>query len=630
MSLRLITPTNTEDRTRLVVDYLTSERASVGGEVRNDKELALTIEPVKVNPAGSETLYSPDHLATDSYQVAIGFPDLPPTAGTFSLTAGATTTNLTALAYNISAASLTTPLSAAFVAEGKQAGTATEVATGRFTFIGNANGAIPADFLSGLGTNLFPLSTVFIEEEDLGAAGRPYRLLIIIRQSPMCAASPSTQLPATGVDIEDVQAQSATANRIQRIFFDQAETYAGHFSITISVFGQLVSVTAKPTMSAEELGNLLNKHPLVNFNRPDLADNVSIERLTGIDGSVSFVIAWIGNQSPQAILTSSVADPSVITTAGDHGFVTGQGVTIAGHSGSTPSINSAFTLTEGDAANQFTVDENVTVAGTGGTVRPTSAPGLTVADVDLIAPQGVSGTINLNTIALNKYSWTVATQTFEVLIAVKRTRVSGEKKTIFGSATLIIDKDLFDPTTMIQTEFGDYYTSAEVDGLLATLTDEITDDISDAISAITPHIAKCKLTAEDRTNDDIQSADADLFFPIAAGETWVFEFHLHMQSASITPGWQGGLDLPTSPTDAFWYLDWYDEDTDTWHYSDQISGEDISRVIAFPVSARVIIRGSIINGANAGNVSLSWSQAVSNASPTLVDQGSYMIATKPI
>lgn len=67
-----------------------------------------------------------------------------------------------------------------------------------------------------------------------------------------------------------------------------------------------------------------------------------------------------------AIVSSSVANPTVITTTTAHGLVTGQQVAIAGHSGSTPSINATHTVTV-TGASTFTIPVNVTVGGTGGT-----------------------------------------------------------------------------------------------------------------------------------------------------------------------------------------------------------------------------------------------------------------------
>lgn len=71
------------------------------------------------------------------------------------------------------------------------------------------------------------------------------------------------------------------------------------------------------------------------------------------------------------ISASSVANPTHITTATPHGLVTGDTVEIASHSGSTPSINGIKVVTVLDATH-FTIAVNVTVGGTGGTMRRTN------------------------------------------------------------------------------------------------------------------------------------------------------------------------------------------------------------------------------------------------------------------
>ena len=73
--------------------------------------------------------------------------------------------------------------------------------------------------------------------------------------------------------------------------------------------------------------------------------------------------------SAKTITTSSVADPTVITTSASHALSVGSVVVIAGHSGSTPDINKAHVVTSVPSATTFTIPVSVTVGGTGGTVQ---------------------------------------------------------------------------------------------------------------------------------------------------------------------------------------------------------------------------------------------------------------------
>lgn len=100
--------------------------------------------------------------------------------------------------------------------------------------------------------------------------------------------------------------------------------------------------------------------------------------VSGGTGSVRLVD--LGAVATVAITSSSVANPSVITTGAAHGYETGDVVTIAGHSGSTPDINGSHTVTVIDPTS-FSIPVNVTTGGTGGTVIRTS--GRAVADSEL-------------------------------------------------------------------------------------------------------------------------------------------------------------------------------------------------------------------------------------------------------
>lgn len=86
------------------------------------------------------------------------------------------------------------------------------------------------------------------------------------------------------------------------------------------------------------------------------------------------------------ITSSSVANPTVITTAAPHGRVSGDTVTVAGHTGSTPAITGSYKVTVIDATH-FSIPVTVTVGGTGGTA---TAEYVTVAEITNVDPGGKS------------------------------------------------------------------------------------------------------------------------------------------------------------------------------------------------------------------------------------------------
>lgn len=81
----------------------------------------------------------------------------------------------------------------------------------------------------------------------------------------------------------------------------------------------------------------------------------------------------VGNTASSVITSSSVANPTVITSPA-HGLTTGDVITIVGHTGSTPDINGSRTVTV-TGVNTFTIPLTVTVAGTGGTAERTAGFG---------------------------------------------------------------------------------------------------------------------------------------------------------------------------------------------------------------------------------------------------------------
>lgn len=83
--------------------------------------------------------------------------------------------------------------------------------------------------------------------------------------------------------------------------------------------------------------------------------------------------------------SSSIANPTVLTTATAHPLVSGDTVAIADHAGSTPALNGSHVATV-ISPTQLSVPLAVTVAGAGGTVtRTIAAEPLTLAEAKLWA-----------------------------------------------------------------------------------------------------------------------------------------------------------------------------------------------------------------------------------------------------
>lgn len=128
--------------------------------------------------------------------------------------------------------------------------------------------------------------------------------------------------------------------------------------------------------------------------------------------SISKSLTIKGTYTSGAITSSSVANPTVITTSAAHGLTTGDDVVIVAHTGSVCSGN-AEPCVWGEAEvtvtsdTTFTIDRNVTTGGTGGiwikheTVISASDDGLlwqfTAADVRIVGFKFIRGNITAAT-----------------------------------------------------------------------------------------------------------------------------------------------------------------------------------------------------------------------------------------
>lgn len=454
---RFIVATDDPARSALYASYSSTLKLNLTGDVRNDRTIGFTIEPVISAAPGSGTLFVADFENTDTFQVAVGLPDQAPTAGTFKLTVATSTTGLTALAFDITAANLQTPISTAMVAGGYSACTVTSLGNGTFRIRANSVGAIPAGKIVSDATNLVPLCGVIVSEVSLGSASTYYIYVLSIRQEPLALAAPATLLAGTSVSNAVTQAMSATLDAINTVSFT-IDPVGGTFNVSAYALG--ITRTCGPisgTATAAEFLALLENHP-------QLVNNVSVTK----NGS-SFIVQFIAAAGPKRITGSTLANPSVITTNEPHGYITGQTVTHSG-TNSTPVTDGAQVVTV-TGANTYTVPVNVTVAGTTGTSRDSTAPLLSVADIDLIAPKGVSGTINFNTENLVEYMAAQTAYSVDLQFSITRTRASGEYRNIYGPVTIQVAKDIVDPTSMVPSPLPSYYTSAQSDaryGQLAT------------------------------------------------------------------------------------------------------------------------------------------------------------------
>lgn len=318
MSARLdfIIDSNSPRQDQLISSYTAPGTSIIVDLVRNDKQIAYSVQPVTVNPPGSDTLYTADYETTDTFKVALGDIDEPPEGGVFSVLVGAQPDS--AIPYNISAASLTTLFNSNLTVEGKPLCLVTLIEDGVYEIDAVSNGAIPTGFFAVTQDALLqPDCNANFVEQRLGSGSTRYQLFLVMKQAPVAYNEPTTALDAADVTISLVQAGSATANKIQKISFPTTQTYGGTFSIS----GTANSVDAsagvgKPLMSATQLAEVLTTHPEIHFNNPDatILDNITVTK-TGSDFIVEF-INDLGNDDSNEL---SVANIDLVAPLGRAG-----------------------------------------------------------------------------------------------------------------------------------------------------------------------------------------------------------------------------------------------------------------------------------------------------------------------
>lgn len=144
-----------------------------------------------------------------------------------------------------------------------------------------------------------------------------------------------------------------------------------------SLADSYLSLAAARALAEQDLGPAASRW--LEATVPDLKREAALRRATreidaylrdsGVRLSTTQALLYpraVDTLTSLTIVSSSVADPTVVRTLLPHGLSSGDTVTIAGHV-STPTINGAHVVTV-TGEDTFTIPVAVTVAGTGGTV----------------------------------------------------------------------------------------------------------------------------------------------------------------------------------------------------------------------------------------------------------------------
>jgi len=139
--------------------------------------------------------------------------------------------------------------------------------------------------------------------------------------------------------------------------------------------------------------------------------NVWVTGIPNIKAVVKGKKVWDTRVATVAITSSSVANPTVITTGAVHSLSVGDQVYITGHSGSVPTIDGEYEVITVPTTTTFTIRVNVTTGGTGGTMSKMAwTPNASLVALDyLTGPFGIIAP----SASVDTTSWTAAANVSE-------------------------------------------------------------------------------------------------------------------------------------------------------------------------------------------------------------------------
>lgn len=149
--------------------------------------------------------------------------------------------------------------------------------------------------------------------------------------------------------------------------------------------------------------------------------------------------------------------------------------------------------------------------------------------------------------------------------------------------------------------------------------------LRDNLNAIGEHRYVRKPANEPVVNSVIFQDDDDLKFAIGANEQWIFDC-VAIVSGSSAADIQVGWNAPTGALERVSIHPAWDAG-DAFTIPAVIEATGDARTLGIVAGMRaVLLKGLVVNGGTAGNTGLQWAQATSNATATVVQAESHLIA----
>lgn len=171
-----------------------------------------------------------------------------------------------------------------------------------------------------------------------------------------------------------------------------------------------------------------------------------------------------------------------------------------------------------------------------------------------------------------------------------------------------------------------------IDGSAVTTSLDYRVDALESAGSGTTHVFVRKTADESDTAGTLQNDD-HLFIPLAASEVWVFECVLFVSTGAEAADIRSAFTVPTGATLRWGIVAAESGATNpvgaaATFQSINVSGTAASHNVDAALVQVATLKGIVVNGANAGNLQLQWSQVIANATATTVLTNSYLLAHK--
>ncbi len=139
-------------------------------------------------------------------------------------------------------------------------------------------------------------------------------------------------------------------------------------------------------------------------------------------------------------------------------------------------------------------------------------------------------------------------------------------------------------------------------------------------------LTKRKATTETLASSTVLQDDNELFFAVAANETWHFTFNLNADPGSGSKDFKFAITAPSGATCVYGY----DSQGGATNSATGTStcGTALQTTVSITGARLWIISGTVANGSTAGNVTLQWAQALSSVTASSVFVGSDLRANR--